>query len=172
MIPPGPLVKRIAQIHRAVGRNPNVVRAVEIFALIAFDEHRHFFVGRDRPKLVLLVGAGNEVAFRVEAHSIRAAGGLHERGQLSVHAPFQDAIIRLVGEKNVAVRVARRAFGEFEVAGEFFKFRAGCDDAFGHGRRKTCEAETNPSSEKNQWFLGNHPEQSASVKNFRRQKNA
>ena len=77
-----------------------------------------------------------KIAFGVKIHAVGAAGGLQERGGLAVHAPFHDAVVRLVGEKDVAAGVAGRTFGELKVAGQLFEFRAGRDDAVGGRERR------------------------------------
>ena len=129
MIPPRALVKRIGDIHATIRRYPHVVRAVEIFALIVFDEHGCFFIGGNGPQLVFPVGAGNQVALPIEIHAVGATGGSQERGELAIHVPFHDAIIRLVGKKDVAIGVARRTFGELKMSGQLFEFRTRRDDA-------------------------------------------
>src|SRR5205807_1604872 len=91
----------------------------------------------DAPQFVLLVGAGPEVALGVKAQAVGPAARLQESGQLAVGAPLEDAVVGLVGEVDVAVGVGGGAFGELEVAGEFFQFRTGCDDgAFAAGESK------------------------------------
>ncbi len=107
------------------------------------DEHGHGFVRRDGPELIVFVGAGDQISFRVKHHSVRVAGRLHERGKFSIRAPFHDAVIRLVNEKHVSLLVAGRAFGERKIARKFLKFRAGRDDAFGEtpgSKRSTMPA--------------------------------
>ena len=128
-MPPSSLEKRVGDKHRAAGSNPDIIRAVHEFAVIICDEDGHRFIRRDGPKLVVFVGAGDEIAFRVEMHSVGVTGWLHERGELAVHAPLHDAVVVLVNEKNVARLVARRSFGEQKIAGEFLERGAGRDDA-------------------------------------------
>ncbi len=81
-------------------------------------------VGRDRPELGLFVRAGEQIAVVIEIHSIGASRRLQERGKLAVHGPLHDAVVRLVGEKDIAVGVAGGSFGEFELTGELFQLRA------------------------------------------------
>ena len=131
VVPPTAPVERVGNEHAAIGRDPDVVRAVHVFALIIGDEHRHGFVGRDGPELVVFIRAGDEVAVRVEMHPVGVAGRLHERGEFSVRAPFHDAVVVLVNEKHVSVFIACRAFGELEIAREFLESRAGRNHAFG-----------------------------------------
>ena len=85
-------------------------------------------VGCDGPKLGFLVGARNQVAACVEIHSVGAPRRLEKRGKFTIHTPLHDAIVRLIGEKDVALLVARRAFGEFEIARKFLQLRARSDD--------------------------------------------
>ena len=133
MVPPRAFVKRIGDIQAAGRHDPHVIRTIEIFALIIFDEHGHFFVGRDCPQRVLLVSAGNQVAFDIEIHAVGAAGGLEEGGKFAVHAPLEDAVVRLIGEEDVAVFVAGGAFGEFEASLIRERVRAGLAAAKARG---------------------------------------
>ena len=65
---------------------------------------------------------------------------MHERGQLAVHAPLHDTVVRLVGEEDISFAVAGRAFGESELAGQLLEGRAGSDD-LDLCRQRLCRAE-------------------------------
>ena len=73
VIPPGTRIKRVRNEHFAVGRHPDIIGAVEVFALIILDQNSYFFVGRNGPKLVFLIGAGDEISFAIHVHPIGAA---------------------------------------------------------------------------------------------------
>ena len=75
--------------------------------------------------------------FASKIHSVRAAGGLFERGEFPVDAPLEDAVVGLVGEKNISLRVAGRPFGELEITGELFHFGAWFNDGW-HGSLLVC----------------------------------
>jgi hypothetical protein len=60
--------------------------------------------------------------------SFFSSARLQERGQLAVRAPFQNPVVRLVGEVHVARRVRRWTFGELESVGQQFDGRARRDD--------------------------------------------
>ena len=121
VIPPGAVVKRVAEEHRTVGRHPDIVRAIQIFALIIFHQHRALFVRGDGPQLVTLIRAGDEVALGIEHHAVGVAGGLEEGGEFSLRAPLHDAVVRLVHEKHVAGGITGGTFGESKAAGQFLQ---------------------------------------------------
>ena len=50
-----------------------------------------------------------------------------ECGKFSLNAPLHDAIIGLVGEKDIPLRITGEALGEAEVTCEFFEFGAWFD---------------------------------------------
>ena len=83
----------------------------------------------------MLVGAGPQIAVSVKASSVGPAAALLEGRDRAVRrVPFQDAVIRLVGEVDVAMCIAGWAFGELEAAGGFNKRRSRRDDSvFWHG---------------------------------------
>src|SRR6185437_3458715 len=88
------------------------------FAVVLVHEHGYPAFWRDGPQGRFFVGAGDEISLGIEIHSVGAAGGLLEGGQFAIHAPFHDAIVRLVGEEDVSVRVATWPFSEGEAARE------------------------------------------------------
>src|SRR5262249_40639193 len=85
-------------------------------------------VRADPPQLVLLVGAGPEVALGVEAQAVRPAAGLQEGGQLAVGAPLEDAVVGLVGEEDVALGVGGRPLREREAVRQLLQPCAGRDE--------------------------------------------
>ncbi len=78
--------------------------------------------------MALFVGAGDEGAVVIEVESVRSAGGLHEGfHRAGGGGAFDDAVVRLVGEVNIALFVCSGAFGELEAVGDQREFRAGSD---------------------------------------------
>ena len=53
---------------------------------------------------------------------------MHESRELAVHAPLENAVVRLVGEEYVARAIASRPLGEGEIAGQLLQGRVGSDD--------------------------------------------
>ncbi len=132
--PPRTGIERVGDVHaaglRPGGYDPHVVRPVERLAFAVFDQHRDFqdrgfetLLGIRRPRrkgrgnspeFIFLVGAGNQVAFIIEAHSVGVARGMQKGQQpplewirgISVKFPFQDPIVGLIDEKNISVLVA------------------------------------------------------------------
>ena len=128
---PAATVKRVGEIQRAIRRDPDIVGAVQNFSGEIGEEHGNGFVRRDAPQFVPGFGAGDEVALRVKHQAIRAASGLQERGEFAARAPFEDAVVRLIGEIKISLSVAGRAFGKGETGGEFFELGVRSDDALG-----------------------------------------
>jgi hypothetical protein len=58
--------------------NPEIIRSIQLFSFIVFDEHRDFAGRRDLPQLIVEVGACIEVARFIEVESIGTAGILLE----------------------------------------------------------------------------------------------
>ena len=127
-IPVRPFVVRVGEVKTAGGANPNVVGAVEQFALIVFDDNGDFARRADAPKLVLLIGASPEVAFAIERKTVRPPTRLHERRKFPINTPFEDSIGGLVGEKDIPLGVAGGPFGEGEAASELLERGARRDD--------------------------------------------
>ena len=123
-LPIWPRVKRIGEIQISVRTNPEVIRPVEKFAAKVAQQDGDFLVGRNGPEFVLLVGAGDQVALLVEIGAVAAAGGLQPIFEFAVDAPFDDAVVRLVREVDVAVAIDGRAFGELITIAKNFGFRA------------------------------------------------
>src|SRR6185503_6045599 len=117
--PPRPLVERIGEVDRAVRPYPHVVRAVQTLPAVLAGKHADRTVRSNGPELVPLVGTRNQMARGIETHAVGATRGLKEGGESPIHAPFQDAIVGLVGEEHVAVCVTRRSLGEFKTTGQF-----------------------------------------------------
>jgi len=155
-IPIGPRIEWIGEVNPAVRPNPKIVRAIEQFPVEIFHQHGDFLVECDGPKLVLLVGAGNEVAVLVKVSAVGPAARFHPVADSAVgRAPFHDAVVGLIGEEDVAVLVGGRAFGEFEIAGEFFEFGASRADfrvtrVQGNSGQQREKSGDNPSAE---WFM-------------------
>ena len=80
--------------------------------------HSSFFSSAQAQRLSLLV----------KAQAVGPPAGLHEGGELAVHAPFHDAVVGLVGEEDVAGAIAGGAFGEREIAGQLLELGAWGDD--------------------------------------------
>ena len=53
---------------------------------------------------------------------------MFERGLFSLGAPLEDAVVRLIGEKNISVGIAARSFGKNEINGELFHYGDRFDD--------------------------------------------
>ena len=120
--PIGPRIEWIGGVNPAVRPNPKIVRAIEQFPVEIFHQHGDFLVECDGPKLVLLVGAGDEVAVLVKVSAVGPAARFHPVADSAVgRAPFHDAVVGLIGEEDVAVLVGGGAFGEFKTASEFFQ---------------------------------------------------
>ena len=66
----------------------------------------------DAPQRIGFVGASPEIALRIEAQAISPPAWLHESGNVAIGAPFENAIVRLVGEEHVADGIACGPFGE------------------------------------------------------------
>ncbi len=112
--------------------HPHVVGRVEQFAAVGAEQHRRFFgLHVDRPHFVLLVGTGDEFALAIETQAVGTACRFHEGLHLAVDRPHHDAIVRLIGEEDVALGVCRRAFSERELARDFFQLRSRRDDGAG-----------------------------------------
>ena len=142
LVPPIAVIIGIGEIHPAIGAHPNVVGAVERFALIAGrgQDHGVFPVGGDRPELVLFVAAGDQVALAVEILAVGPARRFDENGALVVgDAPLEDPVVVLVHEIHVAVRGDRDAFGEAEAGFDGRHRRAGRD-----GRTQIHRADLGP----------------------------
>ena len=127
--PPASRVERVGEVERAVRPDPDIVRTVQRPALVPVEKHGDLAVRGDGPEGGLLVGAGDQIAAGVETHAVGAACRLQERDQRAAHGPLQDAVVRLIGEEEVALRVTRRPLGEREAAGEFLQRGAWRDDA-------------------------------------------
>ena len=142
-------VERVGEVKAAVRTNPQIVRAVEQLASKIEHQPGHGLVRRDGPELVLLIGAGEQVAALVEVGAVRAARRLEPVGEGSIRrAPLHDAVVRLVGEEDVAVLVHRRAFSEGVATAEFFELGTGGNDGFSgegcsgrHGQEQGQKAE-------------------------------
>ena len=67
------------------------------------------------------------LALAVEAQAVGPPAGLQEGREFAVDAPLQDAVVRLVGEEDVALPIRGRALGELEAAGEFLQLVPGED---------------------------------------------
>ncbi len=128
-----------------------------------FDHHRDLSCCVDAPEFVFFIGAGPQVAVLVEGQSIRTPARVHECGELSVRGPFENAIVWLVSEEDVALGVARGAFRETKIRCELLQRSTGGDDlAFGgaqlgdreerhqqtEGVSHKLRSESGPSSEK------------------------
>ena len=78
-----------------------------------------------RPLLILAVIL---FSIRIKLHAVGTTRRLHEGGELAIHAPLHNAVVRLVYKKNIPRLVARGAFGEFKATGKFLQRRTRCDD--------------------------------------------
>ena len=55
---------------------------------------------------------------------------MQKGGELPLGAPFEDAIVRLIGEEDVSFRIGRGTLGELEPARELFELGARGENAF------------------------------------------
>jgi hypothetical protein len=78
------------------------------------------------PQRRLFVRAREQIPLGIEILSIRAAGGLHERGHLLIGAPLHDAVVGLVSEKDVSVCITRGALGKAEALVDSHEFGIRC----------------------------------------------
>src|SRR5664279_2061298 len=91
-LPVWALVIRIGEIQSATGPNPDIVRAIQQFPLVILHHNGGFACGIDAPELILLVGAGPEIAIAIERKAIGPSARLPERGELAIQAPFHNAV--------------------------------------------------------------------------------
>src|SRR5205823_1704033 len=95
----------------------------------------------DSPKLVSLIRARPKISFAIKAESVCTTGRLHKSGQLAIGAPFENPVVRLIGEKDVALGIASRAFGKFEIVCENLQDCAPRDD-FAVGSTHGCAGDS------------------------------
>ena len=69
------------------------------------------------------------MALVIEAQAVRPSARLQERGEPAFDAKAEDAVVRLVGEKDVSLGVGGRSFGKLEAVGQFKKFSPRSNDA-------------------------------------------
>ncbi len=124
-LPVGTPIERVGEVRRVVGRDPDIVGTIEPPSLLVARCRNSVFACPyiNDPQLILLVGADPEATGTIEAHAVSPSRRLHERLELSVNGPNQDAIIGLIGEVDVSPRVARRSLGKGEAIGELRQFR-------------------------------------------------
>ena len=85
--------------------------------------------------MVVLIRAGPKISSAVKGKAVGAAAGLKESREFAFGAPFEDAVVGLVGEEDVALGIAGGAFGEGEIPGQLLEGLAGSDD-FALGRQE------------------------------------
>ena len=88
---------------------------------------------------------------------------MHISGELSLGAPFQDAIIGLIGKKHIPFSIASGPFGKLETIGQFLNgFTRGDDLAF--GARQRMDAEDQGKKKRREFHKGSEEQTGAGVK--------
>src|SRR5262249_44103378 len=100
---------------------PDIVRAVQTLPSVLADKHGDRAVRSDGPEFVLLVGARNQMAGKIEIHAVGATRWLQEGGESPIHAPLQDAIVRFISEEHAATSLTRRSLGEVKITSQFLQ---------------------------------------------------
>ena len=110
------LIIGIGEIHAAIGSYPDIVRTVEQFAAIISNDNGGFTGRADAPQSILFIGAGPQITMRIETETVGASTRLQEGGQLAIHTPFHDAVVRLIGEVDISMGVTGGSFRKSETA--------------------------------------------------------
>src|SRR6266496_1235195 len=66
----------------------------------------------DPPALIVVIGASAKLSTTIEGKSVGPSAGLHKDREFPLRTPFHDAVVGLVGKKDIAPLIACRAFRE------------------------------------------------------------
>ncbi len=96
--------------------NPNIIGAIEKLAFIRIKQHLRC-LGRDidRPHLVLLVSASDQLSVGRKEHAVATTCGLHEFADLAIYRYFDNSIVWLIGEIDVPFSIRGWTFSELAI---------------------------------------------------------
>src|SRR6185503_4791356 len=118
---PGPvrtLIIGICKIDTTLAIDPKVIGTVEQASSKVFHQDSDFFTGSNGPQLILLIGAGHQVALFVEIHAIASAGAIQEQREMAIEIILPYPVIRLIRKKNIPLMVDSSPFRKAELAGD------------------------------------------------------
>src|SRR5882672_1849468 len=80
--------------------------------MIILEHDRNVRFRPDAPELIAAVGTSPKLSGAIEGKSVGPAAGLHKDREFPLRTPFHDAVVGLVGKKDIAPLIACRAFRE------------------------------------------------------------
>src|SRR5262245_26699125 len=127
----GSAIRRITEIDSAVRRADDVVRAVELLALVVSGKRDAAAVGFCASDLARRVLAGQEAPLPIPGEAVRHAARLAIRGDAVAGRPAAKVIARHVAPEQVLLPwMPQRALGEEAARRDALEVNAGPDDLF------------------------------------------
>lgn len=111
------LIIGVREVNASAGAYPYVIGPVHANPLKIVHQYRDLSFRINRPELIVLVCAGDQISLFIEEHAVGPACGLQKNGKPAIGAIFPDAVVGLISEEHVPLPVGSGAFRELELVG-------------------------------------------------------